>query len=146
MVWWQQLLLLAVPPFQGTPSDSHKPRAARGMGRGLMLRIRSVQPLLLFSSHKSLQSTAVPVQLWHHTASTAVHALAAVAVVFPVPPAKQPRRRLTTTWRCLLPQIYTLNRRVQAQNRAPDDFPGFIREGFDITVIGEGYQIDPTNG
>lgn len=43
-------------------------------------------------------------------------------------------------------QIFTLNRRVQAQNRTPDDFPGFIREGFDITVVGEGYQIDPTNG
>jgi hypothetical protein len=43
-------------------------------------------------------------------------------------------------------QIYTLNRRVQAQNRVPDDFPGFIREGFDLTVIGEGYQIDSTNG
>jgi hypothetical protein len=46
----------------------------------------------------------------------------------------------------LLLQIFTLNRRVQAQNRVPDDFPGFIREGFDLTVIGEGYQIDSTNG
>lgn len=43
-------------------------------------------------------------------------------------------------------QIFTLNKRVQAQNRAPDDFPGFIREGFDITVVGEGYQLDGSNG
>lgn len=39
-------------------------------------------------------------------------------------------------------QIFSLNRRVQAQNRAPDDFPGFIREGFDVTVVGEGYEMD----
>jgi FKBP-type peptidyl-prolyl cis-trans isomerase len=44
----------------------------------------------------------------------------------------------------LLAQVFTLNRRVQAQNRAPDDFPGFIREGFDITIVGEGYQMDPS--
>lgn len=44
----------------------------------------------------------------------------------------------------LLLQVFTLNRRVQAQNRAPDDFPGFIREGFDITIVGEGYQMDPS--
>eukprot|EP00878_Enallax_costatus_P004669 GHUV01004917.1.p1 GENE.GHUV01004917.1~~GHUV01004917.1.p1 ORF type:complete len:339 (+),score=73.34 GHUV01004917.1:140-1018(+) len=39
-------------------------------------------------------------------------------------------------------QIFALNKRVQAQNRAPDDFPGFIREGFDVTVVGEGYVMD----
>jgi hypothetical protein len=39
-------------------------------------------------------------------------------------------------------QIFALNSRVLAQNRAPIDFPGFIREGFDITVIGEGYVMD----
>jgi hypothetical protein len=39
-------------------------------------------------------------------------------------------------------QIFALNSRVQAQNRAPTDFPGFIREGFDITVVGEGYVMD----
>jgi hypothetical protein len=45
-----------------------------------------------------------------------------------------------------LVQIFTLNQRVQAQNRAPDDFPGFIREGFDITVVGQGYMLDTSNG
>eukprot|EP00775_Hariotina_reticulata_P010090 gene10090-10246_t len=39
-------------------------------------------------------------------------------------------------------QIFNLNRRAQSQNRAPDDFPGFIREGFDITIVGEGYQME----
>lgn len=39
-------------------------------------------------------------------------------------------------------QIFALNKRIQAQNRAPDDFPGFIREGFDVTVVGEGYVMD----
>eukprot|EP00879_Flechtneria_rotunda_P003786 GHRR01004026.1.p1 GENE.GHRR01004026.1~~GHRR01004026.1.p1 ORF type:complete len:257 (+),score=85.16 GHRR01004026.1:193-963(+) len=39
-------------------------------------------------------------------------------------------------------QVFALNRRVQAQNRTPDDFPGFIRQGFDITVVGEGYVMD----
>jgi hypothetical protein len=42
----------------------------------------------------------------------------------------------------LLLQIFALNSRVQAQNRAPEDFPGFIRAGFDITVVGEGYVMD----
>mmetsp|Transcript_5199 Transcript_5199/g.11337 ORF Transcript_5199/g.11337 Transcript_5199/m.11337 type:complete len:280 (+) Transcript_5199:134-973(+) len=42
-------------------------------------------------------------------------------------------------------QVYSLNRRVQAQNRAPELFPGFIREGFDVKVVGDGYIMD-SNG
>lgn len=37
-------------------------------------------------------------------------------------------------------QVYALNRRVQAQNRAPDNFPGFVRNGFDVKVVGDGYN------
>jgi FKBP-type peptidyl-prolyl cis-trans isomerase len=37
-------------------------------------------------------------------------------------------------------QILALNKRVQAQNRAPRDFPAFVREGFDVKVLGDGYQ------
>lgn len=42
----------------------------------------------------------------------------------------------------VLPQVFALNGRVQAQNRAPIDFPAFIRQGFDITVVGDGYVMD----
>jgi hypothetical protein len=39
-----------------------------------------------------------------------------------------------------LPQVLALNRRVQAQNRAPAEFPAFVRQGFDILVIADDYQ------
>jgi hypothetical protein len=42
------------------------------------------------------------------------------------------------------PQVLTLNKRIQKQNNAPLDFPSFVREGFDIKVLGEGYQVDDT--
>ncbi len=34
------------------------------------------------------------------------------------------------------------NRRVQAQNNAPPDFPAFVRQGFDIKVLADGYGLD----
>ncbi|KAG2443665.1 hypothetical protein HXX76_002014 [Chlamydomonas incerta] len=40
--------------------------------------------------------------------------------------------------------VLNLNRRIQTQNRVPVDFPGFIREGFDVKVVGEGYQVAPS--
>eukprot|EP00877_Chromochloris_zofingiensis_P004075 jgi/Chrzof1/13669/Cz08g07130.t1 len=39
-------------------------------------------------------------------------------------------------------QVFTLNRRVQTQNRTPIEFPAFIRDGFNIKVVADGYQID----
>jgi hypothetical protein len=40
-------------------------------------------------------------------------------------------------------QVLALNRRVQAQNRAPVEFPGFVRQGFDIVIIADGYAETP---
>ncbi|GBF95621.1 hypothetical protein Rsub_08603 [Raphidocelis subcapitata] len=40
-------------------------------------------------------------------------------------------------------QVLALNRRVQAQNRAPEDFPGFVRQGFDILIVADGYGETP---
>lgn len=37
-------------------------------------------------------------------------------------------------------QVLALNRRVQAQNRSPDEFPAFVRRGFDIIIVADGYQ------
>lgn len=42
------------------------------------------------------------------------------------------------------PQVYNLNRRIQAQQRAPAGFPGFIREGFNVKVIADGYKSTPS--
>lgn len=36
-----------------------------------------------------------------------------------------------------------LNQRIQSQNRAPNDFPQFIREGFDVKVIAPGFKTSP---
>jgi FKBP-type peptidyl-prolyl cis-trans isomerase len=47
-------------------------------------------------------------------------------------------RQLTPTDR----QVLALNRRVQAQNRAPLEFPAFVRQGFDIKIIADGYVAD----
>ena len=41
-------------------------------------------------------------------------------------------------------QVYEINRRVQAQNRAPEGFPGFVRDGFDITIVADGYEVEPS--
>lgn len=44
----------------------------------------------------------------------------------------------------LASQLLTLNRRIQAQNRVPVDFPGFVREGFNVKVLGDGYVTAPS--
>eukprot|EP00967_Tisochrysis_lutea_P052833 scaffold65504_cov17-Tisochrysis_lutea.AAC.2 len=36
--------------------------------------------------------------------------------------------------------VYALNRRIQLQNRVPPGFPGFIRKGFDLLVVGDDYR------
>jgi FKBP-type peptidyl-prolyl cis-trans isomerase len=41
-------------------------------------------------------------------------------------------------------QVLALNRRVQAQNRAPPEFPAFVRQGFDIKIIADGFTADAT--
>jgi hypothetical protein len=38
------------------------------------------------------------------------------------------------------PQVLALNKRIQAQNRAPLDFPNFVRNGFDVKVLGDEYK------
>jgi hypothetical protein len=40
-------------------------------------------------------------------------------------------------------QVLALNRRVQAQNRAPEEFPGFVRQGFDILIVADGFSETP---
>jgi FKBP-type peptidyl-prolyl cis-trans isomerase len=41
-------------------------------------------------------------------------------------------------------QVLEYNKRTQRQNSAPPDFPLFVREGFDMTVLTpEGYQVSP---
>ena len=34
------------------------------------------------------------------------------------------------------------NRRIQAQNNAPPDFPAFVRQGYDIKIMADGYDVD----
>jgi hypothetical protein len=41
-------------------------------------------------------------------------------------------------------QVFALNQRVQTQNRAPMDFPGFIKDGFDTVIVADGYTKDST--
>ncbi|KAF5835318.1 hypothetical protein DUNSADRAFT_7550 [Dunaliella salina] len=41
-------------------------------------------------------------------------------------------------------QVYALNRRIQLQNRVPPGFPGFIRKGFDVLVVGDDYSTAPS--
>jgi FKBP-type peptidyl-prolyl cis-trans isomerase len=41
-------------------------------------------------------------------------------------------------------QVLEYNKRTQRQNSAPPDFPLFVREGYDMTVLTpEGYQVSP---
>lgn len=40
-------------------------------------------------------------------------------------------------------QLYQFNKRAQGQNRVPEDFPVFIREGYNIKVIADDYQVSP---
>ncbi|KAJ9522998.1 hypothetical protein QJQ45_023834 [Haematococcus lacustris] len=44
----------------------------------------------------------------------------------------------------VLCKVYSLNKRIQAQNRTPEDFPGFVRTGFDVKVVGDGYSVTPS--
>ena len=34
------------------------------------------------------------------------------------------------------------NRRIQQQNNVPSDFPTFVRQGYDIKIMADGYDID----
>lgn len=34
------------------------------------------------------------------------------------------------------------NRRIQAQNNAPPDFPAFVRNGYDIKIMADDYVVD----
>ncbi len=38
-------------------------------------------------------------------------------------------------------QILEYNLRTQRQNNAPLDFPNFVRNGYDMTIVAEGYQV-----
>lgn len=40
-------------------------------------------------------------------------------------------------------QVLILNRRIQKQNGCPDEFPSFIRDGFNIKVLADGYTLTP---
>jgi hypothetical protein len=38
-------------------------------------------------------------------------------------------------------KVLEINRRTQRQNNAPPDFPSFLRDGYDMTIVcGDGYQ------
>jgi hypothetical protein len=39
--------------------------------------------------------------------------------------------------------VMEYNQRIQKQNNAPPGFPAFIRDKFDITIVGEGYEVSP---
>jgi hypothetical protein len=36
--------------------------------------------------------------------------------------------------------VLEYNLRIQRQNNAPSGFPGFVREKFDVKIIGDGYE------
>ena len=38
-------------------------------------------------------------------------------------------------------QLLEINLRTQRQNNAPLDFPNFVREGYDVTVVGDSFQV-----
>lgn len=40
-------------------------------------------------------------------------------------------------------QAVANNLKIQTQNQVPFDFPTFVREGFDVKVIADGYIQDP---
>ncbi|GAB4823423.1 hypothetical protein N2152v2_010469 [Parachlorella kessleri] len=40
-------------------------------------------------------------------------------------------------------QVLQNNLRTQRQNNAPLDFPNFVREGYDMTIVADGYQVSP---
>lgn len=40
-------------------------------------------------------------------------------------------------------KILEFNQRTQRQNNAPEDFPNFLRDGYDMTIVADGYQVSP---
>lgn len=50
----------------------------------------------------------------------------------PPPPSPPPR-----------PQVLEYNKRIQAQNRVPREFPWFVREGFDVKIVADDFEISP---
>ena len=43
----------------------------------------------------------------------------------------------------VLHQVLEYNKRIQAQNRVPRDFPWFVREGFDVKILADDFEITP---
>ena len=41
---------------------------------------------------------------------------------------------------CVRSQVLAINKRVQAQNNAPANFPNFVRQGYEITILADDYQ------
>lgn len=39
-----------------------------------------------------------------------------------------------------LRQVLEYNQRIQRQNNAPKEFPSFVRDKFDITIVADGYN------
>ncbi len=37
-------------------------------------------------------------------------------------------------------QVLAINKRVQTQNKAPLGFPNFVREGYEIIILADGYE------
>ena len=37
-------------------------------------------------------------------------------------------------------QVLAINKRVQTQNNAPLGFPNFVRDGYEIIILADGYQ------
>mmetsp|Transcript_44472 Transcript_44472/g.115065 ORF Transcript_44472/g.115065 Transcript_44472/m.115065 type:complete len:270 (-) Transcript_44472:89-898(-) len=40
-------------------------------------------------------------------------------------------------------QVLEYNKRIQAQNRVPKEFPLFVREGFNVKILADGYDVSP---
>ena len=40
-------------------------------------------------------------------------------------------------------QVLEINKRVQRQNNSPNGFPNFVRQGFDLKVVADGYTKHP---
>lgn len=43
-----------------------------------------------------------------------------------------------------LSQLLEINRRVQKQNNVPREFPLFVRNGFNIKIVADGYETAPS--
>lgn len=40
-------------------------------------------------------------------------------------------------------KVLAINKRVQTQNNAPLGFPNFVRDGYEIIILADGYQESP---